>query len=227
MWLVDAEVPHAEGTISPTAGLAIDAAAIVATMTLTTRSRDLAALGVLAAACVRCELARSRTRVVFGEGNHEANLMIVGEAPGEKEDAEGRPFRGAAGTNLDRFLADIGLGRSDVYIANVAMCRPPGNRPVRRREMVACAPYLDDQIQLVEPRVVIALGAKPTKRFLGMETTVAGSRERAHRIGRAMVVPTYHPSPLSLNRAPERRGLIEADFRFALSLLSVDQPAGR
>jgi DNA polymerase len=176
-----------------------------------------------ALACTRCPLASSRTQVVFGDGDPNADLMLVGEAPGAEEDSQDLPFRGSAGANLDNFLAEIGLGRSDVYIANVALCRPPGNRPVRRAEMVVCASYLDDQVRLVEPRVVIALGAKPTKRFLGMEVTVAGSRGHAHHIGRAVLVPTYHPSPPSLNRAPERRGLIQADFLLAESLLSAGQ----
>jgi len=183
---------------------------------------DLAALRAEALECVRCPLARSRKQVVFGEGNPDAGLLLVGEAPGGDEDAQGHPFLGAAGKNLDRFLAEIGLDRSDVYIANVVMCRPPGNRPARRAEMVACASYLDDQIRLIEPRVVIALGAAPTKRFLGMEATVAGSRGRSHRIGRAVLVPTYHPSPLSLNRAPERRRLIQADFLLAKGLANRD-----
>jgi uracil-DNA glycosylase family 4 len=189
----------------------------------TARELSLAQLGIEARGCIRCPLASSRTQVVFGDGDPRADLMLVGEAPGAEEDSQGLPFRGAAGTNLDTFLAEIGFGRSEVYIANVAMCRPPGNRPLRRAEMLACAPYLDDQVRLVDPRVIIALGAAPTKRFLGMEATVAGSRGRSHRIGHAVLVATYHPSPLSLNRAPERRGLIQADFFLAKSLLSADR----
>jgi len=98
------------------------------------------------------------------------------------------------------------------------MCRPPANRRPRQAEILACASYLDGQIRLVEPRVIVALGAAPTRRLLGLNATVAGSRGRVHRIGRAIVVPTYHPSPLSLNRVPERRELIRADFRFAMKL---------
>jgi uracil-DNA glycosylase family 4 len=187
------------------------------------RDHRLAQLRIEARGCVRCPLSSSRTQVVFGDGDPNADLMLVGEAPGAEEDSQGLPFRGAAGANLEMFLAEIGFGRSDVYIANVAMCRPPGNRPVRRAEMLACASYLDDQVRLVDPRVVIALGAAPTKRFLGVEATVAGSRGRSHRIGRAVLVSTYHPSPLSLNRAPERHGLIQADLRLAKGLLSADR----
>jgi uracil-DNA glycosylase len=184
---------------------------------------ELTSLRTEALACVRCPLALSRTQVVFGDGDPMADLMLVGEAPGAEEDSHGLPFRGAAGANLETLLAEIGFGRSDVYIANVAMCRPPGNRRVRRAEMLACASYLDDQIRLVEPRVVIVLGAAPIKRFLGMKATVGGSRGRSHRIGRAVLVATYHPSPLSLNRAPERRELIRADFLLAESRLSADR----
>jgi uracil-DNA glycosylase family 4 len=187
------------------------------------RLRGLANVRLEALACVRCPLAMSRTQVVFGDGDPDADLMLIGEAPGKDEDRHGRPFLGAAGKNLDRFLEEIGLDRSEVYLANVAMCRPPANRRPRQVEIVACASYLDDQIRLVEPRVIIALGAAPTKRLLGLIATVAGSRGRVHRIGHAMVVPTYHPSPLSLNRAPERLGLIQADFRSAKNLLSLDR----
>lgn len=190
-----------------------------------TTEQELSAVRAEAIGCVRCPLACYRTQVVFGDGDPKARLMIVGEAPGKDEDELGRPFLGAAGENLERLLDEIGRRRSDVYIANVVMCRPPGNRPPHRREVIACSSYLDDQIRLVAPRVIIALGARPTKRFLGVTATVAGSRGRAHRIGRAIVVPTYHPSPLSINRAPERRRLIQADVRLAEGLLSVDRAA--
>ena len=190
------------------------------------RIEHLGRLREVALGCVRCPLAAGRTQVVFGDGDPDARLAVVGEAPGREEDATGRPFLGAAGKNLDLFLTGIGLERKDVYIANVAMCRPPENRPVRRAEMLACASHLDDQIELVEPAVVIALGESATKRFLGMDATVRGSRGQAHQVGRALVVPTYHPSPLSLNRAPERRMHIESDFRLALSLLLAHPASG-
>jgi uracil-DNA glycosylase len=181
-------------------------------------ARELASLRVEALSCARCDLALARTQVVFGEGDQNAAVMLVGEAPGKDEDLEGRPFWGAAGQNLEGFLTDIGLCRAQVYIANVVMCRPPGNRPPRAREVKACASYLDDLIRLVGPGVIIALGARPTKRFLGLRATIGGTRGHPHRVGQAMVVPTYHPSPLSLNRARERAELVRADFRLALSL---------
>lgn len=161
---------------------------------------------------------------MFGEGDPDADLMLVGEAPGKDEDEHGRPFRGAAGENLERLLEEIRRRRSDVYIANVVMCRPPGNRLPHRREVIACASYLDEQIRLVAPRVIVALGARPTKRLLGVKATVGGTRGHPHRVGEATVVPTYHPSPLSLNRAAERRDLVRADFRLAEGLMG--EPTG-
>jgi DNA polymerase len=172
----------------------------------------------MAAACVRCNLHLSRRHVVFGEGDPGARLMIVGEAPGDKEDNEGRPFRGVAGENLKMLLAGIGLGRSDVYVANVVMCRPPGNRPLLQGWVSKCASYLDDQLRLVAPQVVITLGAAATRRLLGRSATVGRSRGRVHQRGDLLIVPTYHPSPLALNRTPERRAEVASDFRRAYEL---------
>lgn len=173
-----------------------------------------------AIACVRCPLACSRTQVVFGEGDPDADLMIVGEAPGADEDALGRPFAGRAGATLDTLLGDIGLTRADVYVANVVKCRPPANRRPRVvSEVEACAPYLAEQIRLVRPRVILALGATAARRLLGPGPTVTASRGASHPLGDAVVIPTFHPSPSALNRVPGRRSLVWADFRLAHELL--------
>lgn len=165
--------------------------------------------------CTRCPLSESRTQVVYGAGNPAARLMIVGEAPGADEDAAGLPFVGRSGRKLDGLLAEISLTRSAVYISNVVMCRPPGNDDPKANEIAACASHLDLQIDLVQPRVIIAVGGFGAGRLLGM--TVASARGRGWPLQGAMVVVTWHPS--GLNRGPERRQQASADFRLARELL--------
>lgn len=203
-----------------------DYGAIVGTMTLAAHRQDLAALRAVATECLCCPLAPGREKVVFGDGDPEADLMIIGEAPGSEEDKQGLPFRGAAGDTLDELLHGIGLQRTDIYIANVVMCRPPDNRRPRVLEARTCAPYLAEQIRLVEPRVILTLGAAATRRMLGPSATIAGTRDRDHIVGGRTIVPTYHPSPLSLNRVQARRAMVEADFRRAKSLLVGRRPTG-
>ena len=122
------------------------------------RTLDLPALARVVASCERCELHRSRTRTVFGNGAPDADLLIIGEAPGQNEDQQGEPFVGRAGQLLTRMLAALGLSRSAVYISNAVKCRPPSNRDPRREETEACSPFLDRQITLLRPRVILAVG---------------------------------------------------------------------
>jgi len=177
----------------------------------------LATLGAKASNCRRCPLADDRTHVVFGEGDPAAGLMILGEAPGKQEDQRGRPFCGPAGTRLTALLREIRMDRADVYIANVVMCRPPGNRRPRRDEVVTCAPFLDAQLRLVAPRVLITLGASATRRRLGSHVTVAEARGRAHDVDGVAVVPTYHPA--ALNRVRGRAQQAVDDFWLARRIL--------
>ena len=173
-----------------------------------------------AIACTRCPLSEKRRQVVFGYGKLDAGLMIVGEAPGVDEDAQGRPFVGRAGKALDALMAEAGIDWHDAYVMNVVMCRPPGNRRPRVDEIAACAPYLDAQIRLVRPRVVLALGATATQRLLGRGVTVTASRGIPRPRGDAVVIPTFHPSPSALNRVAGRRAMVSADFRLAHELAS-------
>lgn len=176
------------------------------------------ALRTEALTCLRCPLATSRRNVVFDDGDATADLMILGEAPGEEEDAGGRPFVGRAGRVLDGLLEGINLTRSSVWVANVVMCRPPNNRPPRvRDEIAACSKYLDDQIALVEPRVILALGATATRRLLG-RGTLSGRLDTRPKVGQVMVVPTYHPA--ALNRANGRWGQVREDFEAARTRLA-------
>ena len=154
--------------------------------------------------CVKCALGHSRTRFVFGVGNPNAALMLVGEAPGREEDLQGIPFVGAAGELLTKILAAIGLARDDVYIANVLKCRPPGNRDPLPEEIAACRPHLMEQIRLVSPRILCALGRFAAQLLTGQEAPLSRLRGQVFAFGDAIVIPTYHPSALLRNPSLKR-----------------------
>ena len=168
-----------------------------------------------AAGCTRCPLATGRTAVVFGEGDPDAELALVGEAPGFHEDKQGIPFVGQAGKLLDRLLAGIGMARTDVFVANVLKCRPPGNRDPQPDEIEACEPHLFRQIALIEPVVVATLGNFATKLLSGkptgitrvhgieQETTIGGSR--------VLLYPLFHPAAALYT--PAMLKVLEEDFR--------------
>jgi DNA polymerase len=148
-----------------------------------------------ALACVRCPLADTRTQVVFGVGNPTADLVFVGEGPGAEEDKQGIPFVGRAGQLLTRLIEGIGMTRDDVYIANVVKCRPPGNRDPQPDEIEACRPYLEGQLDFLQPRVVVTLGNFATKLLLETKEgiTKLRGREFPYRNG-AVLIPTFHPA---------------------------------
>jgi DNA polymerase len=151
-----------------------------------------------ASGCTRCPLHQGRTKVVFGNGNADADLMFVGEAPGQQEDVQGLPFVGRAGNLLDQLLGEVGLQRPDVFVANVLKCRPPGNRDPQPEEIDTCRPYLAKQVELIEPRVICTLGNFATKLLTRSQrgiTSVHG-RPQVHELGgRAVrVFPIYHPA---------------------------------
>jgi uracil-DNA glycosylase len=146
--------------------------------------------------CAKCPLAETRTQVVFGVGDPHADLVFVGEGPGAEEDRQGIPFVGRAGGLLTRLIEGIGLTRDDVYIANVVKCRPPGNRDPLPPEIEACRPYLEAQLDFLDPRVVVTLGNFATKLLLETKegiTKVRG-REFPYRGGTAVLIPTLHPA---------------------------------
>jgi DNA polymerase len=166
------------------------------------------------AACEACALHRTRRRTVPGVGSVPAQWMFVGEAPGADEDAQGQPFDGAAGPLLDNMLAALGLARSeDVFIANVLKCRPPGNRAPEPLEAAACRPYLDRQIELVAPRLLVALGKSAACTLLGIEASVASLRNRVHRYRGTPLIVTYHPAYLL--RTPADKAKAWEDLLFA------------
>ncbi len=156
---------------------------------------DFTRLAAEAGGCVKCALSETRTQVVFGTGNPDADLVFVGEAPGRDEDLKGEPFVGRAGKLLDKLLSEIGIERSDVYIANILKCRPPANRDPQPAEIEACTPYLDRQIELIKPVIIATLGNFATKYLL--DTKVGITRLRGKRFkypGAAALIPTFHPA---------------------------------
>jgi len=161
--------------------------------------------------CQRCELAASRTTLVFGAGNPEADIVLVGEAPGAREDARGIPFVGAAGKLLDAMLERIRLSREDIYIANVLKCRPPGNRDPRPEEIETCIPFLWDQLDAIRPRVVGTLGNFAARVLLQTREGVTRLRGRTFDVRGWTVVPMYHPAAALHNGS--LRPEVERDFR--------------
>lgn len=176
-----------------------------------------------AAGCVRCRLHEGRTNVVFGEGNPEADLMFIGEAPGQHEDEQGLPFVGRSGELLSSLLEAVGLSRSQVYIANVVKCRPPGNRDPRRDEIDECKGYLAEQIRLVDPAVVITLGNFSTKLLLKTEVGITRMRGQAYPWWGRHVVPTFHPAAALRGRSQVVEQM-QADIELALSVIANRQP---
>lgn len=157
--------------------------------------RELVELGARARVCTDCRLSETRTQVVFGVGSPQARVMMVGEAPGRNEDLQGEPFVGAAGHLLNRLLAEVGMRREDVYIANVLKCRPPNNRDPRPDEIAACKGYLRQQLDLVDPQVVMTLGNFATQLLLRTTTGISRVRGRSYKWWRnKIVIPTFHPA---------------------------------
>ncbi|HEX3842735.1 MAG TPA: uracil-DNA glycosylase [Steroidobacteraceae bacterium] len=178
--------------------------------------------------CTRCSLHSGRTQGVFGVGNPRADWMVIGEAPGAEEDRRGEPFVGRAGQLLDAMLRAIGLSRAqNVYIANVLKSRPPNNRDPRPEEVAACLPYLRRQIELVRPRLLLAVGRIAAQNLLGTEESLSRLRGRVHRFGElnTPLVVTYHPAYLLRNPADKRKAW--EDLKFARSVfreLTADVP---
>jgi uracil-DNA glycosylase family 4 len=168
-----------------------------------------------AAGCTLCRLANGRTQVVYGVGNPDADLMFVGEGPGYHEDKQGEPFVGAAGQLLNRMLGEIGLAREDVYINNVVMCRPPGNRDPYPDEIDACAPYLRERIALIDPHVIVTLGNFATRFVLDRPVSISRVRGQRFAIDGRIVIPTFHPAAILHGGGEASRQMesLRADFQ--------------
>ena len=184
-----------------------------------------------ASECLRCPLSATRTKVVFGAGNADADLIFVGEAPGAEEDRQGLPFVGRAGGLLSELLEGIGMSRQDVFIANVLKCRPPGNRDPQPLEIETCRPYLMEQVRLIEPRVVATLGNFATKLLTGSPAGITKVRgtPQVHTLGERTVflLPLFHPA--AGLRTPAVAETLRADFATLPGLLAQplpEQPGG-
>ena len=167
------------------------------------------------AACQRCPLHATRKQTVFGVGSRQAQWLVVGEAPGAEEDARGEPFVGRAGQLLNSMLRAVGLKREEVYIANVLKCRPPNNRDPAPTEAAECLPYLEQQIALLKPKIMLAVGRIAAQNLLRTDTTLGRLRQQVHRFGHSQVplVATYHPAYLLRTPADKRKAW--EDLKFA------------
>jgi uracil-DNA glycosylase family 4 len=159
--------------------------------------------------CRKCILAEGRTHAVPGEGPEHADILFIGEGPGFHEDRQGRPFVGAAGKYLEELLGTIGLRREDVYIANVVKCRPPGNRDPQPDEIAACRPYLDKQIDLIHPRLIVTLGRFSMQRYFP-GASISRIHGQPKRVGNVIYYPMFHPA--AALHQPRWRSLVEEDI---------------
>ena len=185
----------------------------------------LATFGEQVSSCTRCRLSQGRTQVVFGVGNPHADLMFVGEAPGFHEDKQGVPFVGQAGKLLDKLLGGIGLERSEVYIANVLKCRPPGNRDPQPDEIESCEPHLFRQVELIQPRVVATLGNFATKLLSGKPTGITRVHGQDQEVtlggNRVLLYPLYHPAAALYT--PAMLNVLQEDFRRIPELMGREE----
>jgi|BEDMetMinimDraft_2_1075160.scaffolds.fasta_scaffold08652_1 uracil-DNA glycosylase family 4 len=176
----------------------------------------LEALGAFARGCTRCPLRAGCRGVVFGEGDPAARLVLIGEGPGATEDELGRPFVGRAGALLDRILEAAGFRRQDVYISNVVLCRPPGNRTPTDEEIAACRPYLDRRLALLRPGIVVALGSTAVRALVDSRALITQVRGRWHRVDGRWVLPTFHPA--AVLRDPSKKKPVWEDFQMVREL---------
>lgn len=155
--------------------------------------------------CNRCKLCKGRTNIVFGTGNPDARLMFVGEGPGQEEDRQGKPFVGRAGELLTKMISAMGLTRDNVYIANVVKCRPPDNRNPEEDEIAACEPFLSEQIDIIRPDIICALGTFAAQTLLDTKTRISDLRGKIHEKDRHKIIATFHPAYLLRNQNEKRR----------------------
>jgi uracil-DNA glycosylase len=173
--------------------------------------------------CTRCALSAGRNKIVFADGDPNARLMFVGEGPGADEDAQGLPFVGRAGQLLNNMIAATGLKREQVYIANIVKCRPPQNRVPEPEEANTCSPFLFQQIDVVRPEVIVALGSTAATYLLGVKSSLSGLRGRLHHCRGAKLIVTYHPAYLL--RDPRQKKEAWQDLKLAMAELGLSIPA--
>ena len=172
--------------------------------------------------CTRCRLHKGRTNLVFGVGNVNADLMFVGEGPGADEDAQGEPFVGRAGQLLNNMISAMGIKREDVYIANVVKCRPPSNRTPEKDECDTCSPFLMRQIDIIQPKVIVALGAVAAKNLLAVNDSMSNLRGRWYDFRNSKLLVTYHPAYLL--RDPRQKKEAWKDLQMVMKYLGLNPP---
>ena len=187
-------------------------------------TRSLADVAIEASTCTRCRLAETRTQVVFGVGDRDADLLFIGEAPGMHEDKQGEPFVGAAGQLLTRMLAGIGMTREQVYIANVLKCRPPGNRDPQEDEIETCTPWLVGQLSLIQPNVIVTLGNFATKFVLQTQQGITRMRGSVYPWHGRKVIPTFHPAAVLRGGGEKSRQFADLEEDFALIKRTLTEP---
>ncbi|HEY3202705.1 MAG TPA: uracil-DNA glycosylase [Thermoanaerobaculia bacterium] len=180
---------------------------------------DLASLNRFLEGCPRCKLSKGRTHVVFGQGNPTAELMFVGEGPGREEDELGLAFVGRAGQLLTRIIEAIGRRREDVYITNVVKCRPPNNRNPEADEVESCRPFLEEQIRLISPKVIVTLGTFAAQAILETDEPIGRLRGRWRTARGVRIMPTFHPA--FLLRSPERKKDVWEDMKLVRDFLAA------
>jgi len=197
---------------------------------VTSAAKELETLAEEVRQCRKCDLGGLRTNAVPGEGHARARIMFIGEAPGADEDAQGRPFVGRAGQLLDKIIAACGLTRADIFIGNILKCRPPDNRDPRPDEVISCLPYLQRQIEIIEPEVIVALGAHAARTLLDTNKSIGQLRghfeEYCVGIGRPTikVMATYHPAYLLRSYTPDNRRRVWEDMKKVLVELDLPVP---
>ncbi len=183
--------------------------------------------------CCQCGLGETRTKGVPGEGAPNADIVFVGEAPGADEDAQGRPFVGRAGQLLEKIINAMGLQRGDVFICNILKCRPPGNRDPKPEEITKCLPFLQKQLELIQPEIIVALGAHAAKTLLGTNEAIGRLRGRFHEYYTSpeaepiKLMATYHPAYLLRNYSPDNRRKVWDDMQKVLSELGMELPPAK
>jgi uracil-DNA glycosylase family 4 len=199
-------------------------------MTTAEKAAELEKIAEEVKQCCKCDLGSTRTNAVPGEGNPNARIMFVGEGPGADEDAQGRPFVGRAGQLLDKIITACGLKRSDVYIGNILKCRPPDNRDPRADEIISCLPFLQRQIEIINPEIIVALGAHAARTLLNTTKSIGQLRgqflEYYAGINRPPIklMATYHPAYLLRNYSQENRRRVWDDMKKVLAELGLPVP---
>lgn len=194
------------------------------------KAKQLKAVATAVAKCTACALHKTRTNVVPGEGNPDARIVFVGEAPGQTEDEQGRPFVGRAGILLTKIIEAMGLKREDVFICNILKCRPPGNRDPLPSEIAECSEFLHRQLQIIEPEIIIALGAHAAHTLLDTKTPIGQLRGRFHEYyadpaaDPIKLAATYHPAYLLRNYSPDNRRRVWQDMQMVLEELGLPVP---